>query len=751
MGKRFALFLFVILLSKAAAGQSLPCDLGGYKPLDGLKAVVHAGLLEVEWQGERNDELRAQFAIRDGQPLIHELAARKPGGAWIVLGRDLVPEFNVTSGKRRLSTTQAGVLKSIFGTLTPEMIEKEKWNAFWDAPLDVPRNEGASDESVGLPRSPDEIRHAAATFHSTGCQVKTEGARLEISFPGLEMGIFSGSLQFTVYRGSNLLRQEAIAKTDEPSVAYKYGAGLKGLAIGQNTRVLWRDTARAWQEYDFGGAVNVTPVGLRARHRLGLVETGGGSLGFFPSPHKFFFARENEVNLGYVYYRKDRPDSFAVGVLQPERGEGYHPYGVTEEVWKRRVAESRNETGNYALYNAPPGTWQRMAVYFYLSREDGRSTEQHVMAYTHDDVFKPVDGYKVLVSHFHFHFIEMLNDRGSIDYRPPWTEVLRALGINIVILADFHSDSHPNDPGPVRFQEQKVYFQGCERLSDRNFLLIPGEEPNQFLGGHYMMLLPRPVYWSHAPKPPDGQPFTENDPPFGTVYHAASAAQVMDLLAREHGVVWQAHPRTKGSAGYPDAIRGKDYFLSRRFIGASYESLPVDLSEKRLCEARCFGTLDDMSNWAPAPKFLIAEGDTYQKYPDDETYPQLAVNYVRLDRVPKFDEGWNSVVHALEGGDFFATSGEVLFHHWGLEGSGARRVYTAEVEWTFPLEFAELVWSDGSAVHRQIISATGLGAFGHHTFRVPFDAAGKKWVRFAVWDSAGNGAFTQPISIENAP
>ena len=27
----------------------------------------------------------------------------------------------------------------------------------------------------------------------------------------------------------------------------------------------------------------------------------------------------------------------------------------------------------------------------------------------------------------------------------------------------------------------------------------------------------------------------------------------------------------------------------------------------------------------------------------------------------------------------------------------------------------------------------------------PFDAAGKAWVRFAVWDSAGNGAFVQPV------
>ena len=36
---------------------------------------------------------------------------------------------------------------------------------------------------------------------------------------------------------------------------------------------------------------------------------------------------------------------------------------------------------------------------------------------------------------------------------------------------------------------------------------------------------------------------------------------------------------------------------------------------------------------------MIAEGDTYMKYPDDETFPQLMVNYVKLDRVPKFKDG----------------------------------------------------------------------------------------------------------------
>ena len=67
------------------------------------------------------------------------------------------------------------------------------------------------------------------------------------------------------------------------------------------------------------------------------------------------------------------------------------------------------------------------------------------------------------------------------------------------------------------------------------------------------------------------------------------------------------------------------------------------------------------------------------------------------------------------------------------------------MEWTFPLSFVEVVWGDGKKIDRQVISATDLGPLGTKRFALPFDATGKAWVRFAVWDSAGNGAFVQPI------
>ncbi len=291
---------------------------------------------------------------------------------------------------------------------------------------------------------------------------------------------------------------------------------------------------------------------------------------------------------------------------------------------------------------------------------------------------------------------------------------------------------------------------GYGPFSDRDFLLIPGEEPNANFGGHYMFVFPRPLFYTHVKQPAAtgaGQPFAEELARYGSVYHTTTAAQELELLEREQGLVWQTHPRTKGSAGYPDAVRDKDFFKSDRFLGGSYQSLPVDLSEKRLCEKRCLGLLDDMNNWG-ASKYMIAEGDTYMKYADDETYPQLAVNYVRLDRVPGYNESWAPVLNALRAGAYFVTSGEVLLHNWSVEGGGRVRIYNVEAEWTFPPDFAELVWGDGTKVDRRIIPLTNMAPFGSHQFRLPFEADGKKWVRFALWDSAGNGAFTQPVHLK---
>jgi hypothetical protein len=57
---------------------------------------------------------------------------------------------------------------------------------------------------------------------------------------------------------------------------------------------------------------------------------------------------------------------------------------------------------------------------------------------------------------------------------------------------------------------------------------------------------------------------------------------------------------------------------------------------------------------------------------------------------------------------------------------------------------------DGQRTGRQIISTTEVSGFSQRPFEIPFDATGKKWVRFAAWDIAGNGALVQPIKLNSA-
>jgi hypothetical protein len=134
---KLALILGLGLLSATAAAQTLNCNLQDYKSVDGLKAVADGQAVTLTWDGEGGQQLRARFTLRDSQPVIAELAARRHGGPWIVLGSDLAPQFEVTTGKRRISVTEMDILKKQHAD-TPENIEQYKWTVFWDAPLSVP-------------------------------------------------------------------------------------------------------------------------------------------------------------------------------------------------------------------------------------------------------------------------------------------------------------------------------------------------------------------------------------------------------------------------------------------------------------------------------------------------------------------------------------------------------------------------------------------------------------------------------------
>ena len=149
----------------------------------------------------------------------------------------------------------------------------------------------------------------------------------------------------------------------------------------------------------------------------------------------------------------------------------------------------------------------------------------------------------------------------------------------------------------------------------------------------------------------------------------------------------------------------------------------------------------------PAEVLRLNEGQSplYTDTRDDRFFAVLS-GKVRATFARGRKQAYSSIMRE---GDFFVTTGEVLIHSYAIEGSGDQRTVAADVEWTFPLEFVEVVWGDGQKIDRQVISATDLPPFGRKRFSIPLNAAGKSWVRFAVWDSAGNPGFVNAVWLRS--
>ena len=744
---------FFSVMTALAHADPLECDLNAYEAQPGLTATVAEDVLIVTWDGDEGNEVRLQLAIDEGTPTIRELAIRPDGGAWRVLATDATPEFRVVSGVRRVTQQQTEPLEELEVPLTAKKLNEIKWDAFWDAPLYIsdepPRSHASSIPAAepfanhpGMPRQPEEVTRATASYQATGCAVRTNGARIEVVFPGVEAGLFAGRLHYDVFKGSNLFRQMVMAQTDHPSAAFKYDAGLKGLPVQDATRIVWRDLADYDQDYKLGGPVDEGPTVVKSRNRLVAAEWEGGAIAAFPPPHSFYWARESEQNLGYSWYRKDSLGTFAFGMRQAELEEDPEFYH------------------NFALYNARPGTWQQMPVFFYVSPTSGEDAIEGALAFTNGDRFKPLPGYKVMGHHYHVGLVARLTEQNNLDQRLNDVGTMEAIGMDIYSIIDGARGPGRHDKGELFLKDLANYYEAARRQSDTDFLVMPNDENSTggrppFLGGHYDILMSKPVYWRPAREP--GQPLAEEHPTYGTVYNIGEPMDLMAMAEREDVLISMPHPRAKRSTGYPDAIKDAPHFLHENYFALGYRwGMGIDASASRLGEYRFLPLWDEVSNWMAArgrpPKFALAISESRSdlgergKPPYDDAYGMSPVNYVRLDSIPSVDD-MSPVIGALKRGDYFVTSGEVLIPHYEVQGTGNERTIVADVEWTFPLEFVEVVWGDGETTDRQIISATDLPPFGTKRFEIPFDATGKQWVRFAAWDVATNGALVQPIRL----
>ena len=667
--------LVLFLVPMVASATAVPADLSGVRA--GPIQVSSAGeSLIVTWPDEQSRSWRSVFSLNPEQPLITSIG---------------LAEKAVIEHAQPLYWCETG-------------IRRGGWDQFFDFP----------------PSHPSGTHRFTGEFRLRYAEARTIGNRVRILFGRMEMGIFEGVLAYTFYPGSRLIRQEAILSTSQTDTAYFYDTGLR-MADDADTHAGGKMTAQIFY-YDTSGrlrskrALGPERVPLAVRYRTMALESANGSIAVFPPPHQYFFARDLTSNMGYLW-ESAANGSISMGIRQlPDDNTSYYPW-----------------------MNAPPGTEQHMSVFYLVTDRAANTALADVLGYTHGDRFQPLDGFKVVTSHWHFAYTVQAIENG-FEWTPPFKPVLKDMGVDAAVIMDFHGDGHPRDLTSVRLEELSAYFRACRAQSDATFLLIPSEEANVHLGGHWALIFPRPVYWFMGR--PAGTPFVSNDPRVGTVYRAGNAGELLDMVRREGGYMYQTHPRTKGSTGFPDQIRETEYFRDARYLGGGWKAMPSDLSSPRLGE-RALKLLDDMNNWG-LRKRLIGEVDVFQLDSTHELYAHMNANYVRIGELPNFDH-YGKLVEALARGDGFITTGEVLLPEFSISVSSSGIAARAEARWTFPLEFAELVWGDGSETHRIMMPLDATRPHAQSSIDLKAPAGNWKWARLAVWDIAGNGAMTNPV------
>lgn len=646
-------------------------------PAGPVTVTAAADTATVAWPDKNGRPCTAVFSLDPARPLITSIS---------INGKKIVeraqPVYRASTGKRRGGFDQ-----------------------FFDFP----------------PSHPDGTRSFLADFKLSAGRATYDGERVDIAFDGLKLGIFKGSIHYLFYPGSNLIQQRAIVSTDEPDTAYFYDAGIR-MAVDEDRRaggtmdadIHYFDTTGKLTQVKSPHASEWNPVA--ARYRSLATASGGGSIAVFPPPHRYFMARDYTSNMGYVWHTAWR-GNVSLGIRQlPDDNSPYYPW-----------------------MNAPPGTRQELDLFLLLEDRPAADVLQSVLAYTHRDRYPALPGYKTFAPHWHYAYTMQAMEKGN-DWTPPFKPVLKEMGVNMAMIMDFHGDGHPYDLTETRTKELKAYFDACRAQSDPNFTLIPSEEMSTYLGGHWGIVFPKPVYWFMKRGPNDA--FKSEDPKYGTVYHIGNEKDAIELIRAEHGYMYQTHPRTKGSTGFPDKIKDSEQVRSDFHLGAGWKAMNTDLSSPRLGD-RGFKTVDDMNNWG-FHKRLIGEVDVFQLDSTHELYGHMNLNYLRLSEQPSFDR-WGDALRAVANGDYFTTTGEVLFPKATVSGVPGTITAQADVTWTFPLRMAEIVWGDGRETHYETIPLSATKEFGKQNFTWTAKAPGWTWARLAVWDVAGNGAFTTPV------
>ncbi|MGM9509034.1 hypothetical protein ACS5NO_14965 [Larkinella sp. GY13] len=689
-------FLFLFAFLGAVARAQVPVDLSKFTKSGPTTVSQQGNDLVVTWPAVGKEKGRLVINLAADKPLFSHIQLSKVG-KFSEIATDLNPAFVLTVGKR-------------------DLVSQNGWNIFFDKTNRLP--------------------HKAYTVElaKRSASVSTIGSRTVLRIGEVAAASFKGAIEITVYQGSPLFNIAAVMATQVDSTAILYDAGLVSKTGSGWTSLAWSDTENRMQEMPVDLSVPNKAQAVKYRTIMG--SGPNGTLAVFPAPHQYFYPLDEAYNLDFTWY------GTGYRSLVPEFGIGIRQDLMGDRRWVPWV-------------NAPPGTQQRLNFFCLLSTDKPAETLAEVKRFTHNDKYPVVPGYKTMSSHFHNEFTMKVVLAGKpIPENPNFVKVFKDHGVDIVHLAEFHGPGHPKGPDSLRLRELKALHEQCKRLSDKEFLLLPGEEPNNFFGGHWLSFFPKDVYWIMSRKP--DMPFVTEDPKYGKVYRIADKHDMLKLLEAENGLAWTAHARTKGSTGYPDKYKEEAFFKSDHFFGAAWKNIPADLSEPRLSR-RVLDLLDDYSNWGHK-KHAIAESDIFTMEPENETYAHLNVNYMQMDKLPDYSAGWQPVLDVMKQGKFFVTTGEVMLPAFTVNGKGAGETLTLpasgkatvnlNVNWTFPLSFAEIISGDGKQVYRERIDLTNTLPFGKKAYRFDTNLKNRTWVRVEVWDAAINGAFTQQVWLE---
>ncbi|MBC7887266.1 MAG: hypothetical protein H7Z13_05210, partial [Ferruginibacter sp.] len=498
-----------ILCSCAVSAQNI-VDLSGFNKKGKAKVESQGSLVSVSWPASDTERARILIDNREGFPLIDALQLIR-GKTIINVTQHVDPSFILTIGRR-------------------DLVSQNGWNIFFDR----------------VPLKPFTVH--PVLIQKKSIAITSSGSRTIIKIGQLSAAHFSGDLEITLYNGSALLNIAAVMSTGMDSTAILYDAGLTA-SVNPWDNLAWMNVNNQLEREEAGTSDSAKTHKVKYRTILG--ETKAGTVAVFPAPHQYFYPLDEAFNLNFTWSGKNYRNvltNYGIGIRQDLYGD------------KRFVP----------WFNSPPGTKQRLNFFCLLSDKHGDMVMQEVKKYTNGDVYPKIEGYKKFASHFHNEYVMSVILAGKkVPDTPNFVKVFKTMGVDIVHLGEFHYTAHPKGPDEQRLNELNELFKMCNRYSDSVFLLLPGEEPNEFLGGHWLQFFPKPVYWIMSRA--KDVPFISQHPDYGKVYRVNSKEEMLKLLELENGLAWTAHPRTKGSTGYPDKYRSEAFFNSRHFMGAAWK------------------------------------------------------------------------------------------------------------------------------------------------------------------------------------